>query len=242
MKRSAAGILIFLATLCLVAPAGAAQARSAVTVLKEKTIRAAVSSFILDRTKDSGMEIRIRKIGFTGDVTVPSGNVTYEFIASRQWEGWGRSLLGLVVRVDDQVVKNLSIPVEVEALAEMVVSLRPLERGDVIGAGDVALQKRDLATAPGKVCRELEQVVGKKVRVAVRGNAPVRGDYLEKVPLVKYGQLVTIIAENGSLRVTAAGKTKGAGAEGDTVIVQNLSSKKDVHARVVDSGTVAVDF
>ncbi|NMC74287.1 MAG: flagellar basal body P-ring formation protein FlgA [Geobacteraceae bacterium] len=228
--------------LCLVAPCGAAQGRSTGTVLKEKAIRDAVSSFLLDRTKDAGMEIRIKKIGATGDMTVPSGNVTYEFIVSRQWEGWGKSLLGLVVRVDGQIVKNLSIPVEVEALAGMVVSLRPLERGEVIGEGDVALQKRDIASAPGKVCRELDQVIGKKVRVAVRGNMPIRGDFLEKVPLVKYGQLVTIIAENGSLRVTAAGKAKGAGAEGDTVLVENLSSRKDIHARVVDSGTVAVDF
>jgi flagella basal body P-ring formation protein FlgA len=212
------------------------------TVLKEKNIRSAVSSFILDRTKDSGMEIRIKKIGFSGDLAVPSGDVTYEFIAPRLWEGWGKTLLGLVVRVDGQVVRNLSIAVEVEALAEMVVALRPLERGDVIGEGDVALQKRDLSTGSAKICRDPEQVIGKKVRIAIRGNTPVRSDYLEKVPLVKYGQLVTIIAESGSLRVTASGKAKGAGAEGDSVMVQNLTSKKDVQARVIDSGTVAVDF
>jgi flagella basal body P-ring formation protein FlgA len=230
---------MLLATLFMALPVSAEKGG---TVLKEKNIRSAVSSFILDRTKDSGMEIRIKKIGFSGDLAVPSGGVTYEFIAPRQWEGWGKTLLGLVVRVDDQVVRNLSIAVEVEALAEMVVALRPLERGDVIGEGDVALQKRDLSTGSAKICRDPEQVIGKKVRIAIRGNTPVRSDYLEKVPLVKYGQLVTIIAESGSLRVTASGKTKGAGAEGDSVLVQNLTSKKDVQARVIDSGTVAVDF
>lgn len=239
MKRCALCIVLLLAWM---AGAVSATAAGGATVVKEKTIRAAVSSFILDRTKDSGLEISIKKIGFTGDVTVPPGKVTYEFITSRQWEGWGRTLLGLVIRVDDQVVRNVSVPVEVEALAEMVVALRPLERGDVIGEGDVALRKRDLASAPGRICRDMDQVVGKKVRVAIRGNTPVRSDYLQKVPLVKYGQMVTIIAENGLLQVTAAGKTKGAGAEGDLVTVQNLASKKDVQARVVDSGTVAVDF
>jgi flagellar basal body P-ring formation protein FlgA len=239
MKRCIAGIVLLLATLFMALPASAAREG---TVLKEKTVRSAVSSYILDRTKDSSMEIKIKKIGFSGDLTVPPGNVTYEFVAPRQWEGWGKTLLGLVIRVDDQVVKNLSIAVEVEALSEMVVALRPLERGEVIGDGDVALRKRDAASGAAKICRDPEQVIGKKVRIAIRENAPVRSDYLEKVPLVKYGQLVTIIAENGSLRVTAAGKTKGAGAEGDSVMVQNLSSKKDVQARVIDSGTVAVDF
>jgi flagella basal body P-ring formation protein FlgA len=239
MKRCALCIVLFLTTLSIALPACAG---SGGTILREKRIRAEVSSFILERTKDSGLEIKIKKIGFAGELTVPPGNVTYEFIAPRQWEGWGRSLLGLIIRVDDQVVRNLSIPVEVEALTEMVVALRPLERGEVIGEGDVSLQKRNLASASGKISRDLEQVIGKKVRIAIRGNVPVRSDYLEKVPLVKYGQHVTIIAEDGSLRVTAAGRTKGAGAEGDTVMVQNLTSKKDVQARVIDSGTVAVDF
>jgi flagella basal body P-ring formation protein FlgA len=211
-------------------------------LLKEKRVREAVSDFIMEKTANSGMEIRIGRIGYSGDLAVPPGKVTFELVAPQQWAGWGKVLLGLVIRVDERVVRNMSVPVEVEALAEMVVALRPLERGEVINEGDVAVQKRDLAVAPAKVCRDMSEVVGKKVRIGIRGNGPIRGDYLEKVPLVKSGQLVTIVAENGSLRVTAAGKAKGSGAEGDLVAVQNLSSKRDVQARVLDSGTVAVDF
>ncbi len=239
MKRYSAAVIMFLVLLLLSLPAHAAGAGK---VLREKTIREAVRSFILERTKGAGMEIRIKKIGFSGDIAAPPGDVTYEFSASRQWQGWGRSILGMVIRVDGRVVKNMSIPVEVEALAEMVVALRPLERGETIGEGDVSLEKRDLASTTGRICRDTGEVIGKRARVLLRANMPVRADYLEKVPLVKYGQLVTIVADNGSIRVTAAGKTKGAGAEGDAVTVQNLASKKDVQARVIDSGTVAVDF
>jgi len=211
-------------------------------VLTEKKVREAITGFILDKTKNSAAEIRIKRIGFSGDLSVPAGNVTWEIVAPRQWEGWGKAQLGLIIRVDDRVVRNTSIPVEVEAMADMVVALRPLERGEVLGEADVALQKRDMGSAPGKVCLDTASVIGKKVRVGIRGNAPVRSDYLERVPLIKSGQLVTIIAENGDLRVTAAGKAKGSGAEGDLVIVQNLSSRKDVQARVREDGTVTVDF
>ncbi|MRR33916.1 flagellar basal body P-ring formation protein FlgA [bacterium] len=239
MYRFAAGFVLLITVGLLLAPGGAC---AGTVLLKEKRVLEAVSGFIMEKTANSGMEIRIGRIGYSGDLSVPSGKVTFELVAPRQWEGWGKVLLGLVIRVDERVVRNTSVPVEVEALTEMVVALRPLERGEVVTDGDVALQKRDLATAPAKICRDPAEVVGKKVRVGIRGNTPVRGDYLEKVPLVKYGQLVTIIAENGALRVTAAGKAKGAGAEGDLVAVQNLGSKKDVQARVLDSGTVAVDF
>lgn len=212
------------------------------TVLKEKMLRQAVQGFILEKTRDSGLEIKIKRITIGGDITVPAGTVDYEFIAPRQWQGWGKTLLGLVVRVDGQLVRNMSIPVEVEALTEMVVALHPLPRNAVVEAGDVSLQKRDLGNSFTKVCFSLSDVVGKRVRVPLRANTPIRSDYLERVPLVKYGQFVTIVVESGDLRVTATGIARDKGAEGDLVMVQNLSSKKVVQGRVVDEGTVAVNF
>jgi flagella basal body P-ring formation protein FlgA len=124
----------------------------------------------------------------------------------------------------------------------MAVTVRPLERGEIVGNPDVVMQKRDIASVPGKICRSLSDVVGKRVRIAMRGNLPVRSDYLERVPLIKSGQAVTIIAENDMMRITALGKAKNSGAEGDLIMVQNLSSLKDIPARVIDSNSVRVDF
>ncbi len=212
------------------------------TILKEKTLQEAVENFIMEKTRDSGLEIKIKRITIGGDIAVPAGKVDYEFIAPRRWQGWGKTLLGLVIRVDDQLVKNMSITVEVAALAEVVVALHPLPRNAVVEQSDVSLQKRDLATTSEKVCFSLSDVLGKRVRVPLRVNTPIRSDYLERVPLVKYGQFVTIVVETGDLRVTATGVARGKGAEGDLVMVQNMSSKKVVQGRVVDEGTVAVNF
>ncbi len=238
MKRQLVAImlLVFVGAVC--SPAKGAGG----AVLREKKIREAITSFIMERTNGTGLEIRIKRIGYNGDMNLPSGKISYDFIAPRQWEGWGRTNLGFIVRVDDSVVRNISVPVEVEALADMVVTLRPLVRGEVISEGDVTLQKRDLAGISGKVAFDPSTVVGKVVRINIRGNSPVRSDFLEKVPIIKYGQMVTLVAEDGSLRVTAAGRAKGSAAEGDLIMVQNLNSKKDVQGRVLDSGTVEVDF
>lgn len=238
--RAIVACLVLAALVGLPVPGDAAAGKT--VPLKEARVREAVTGFIMERTAGSGLDIRIVHIGYRGDVAVPAGRVSFDLVAPQQWEGWGRTVLGLVVRVDGRVVRNTSVPVEVEALTEMVVALRPLERGEVIGEGDVALQKRDLATAPPKICRVPAEVVGKRARIGLKANAPIRSDFLEKVPLVKYGQPVVIIAENGALRVTAAGRAKGVGAEGDIIAVENLGSRKDVRARVLDSGSVAVDF
>ncbi|MGA7827556.1 MAG: flagellar basal body P-ring formation chaperone FlgA [Geobacteraceae bacterium] len=239
MKKFSAGLLFLALVWCL---GVSATAFAAGMTLTAKKVRAATKDFILDRTRDSGMEIKITRIAFDENLVLPAGKVSYEFIAPRQWEGWGKNVLGLVIRVNDQLVRNISIPVEVEALTDMVVARYPLPRGTVVAANDVSLQKRDVAEVSGKVTFNLSDVLGKRVRIPIRANTPVRSDYLERVPLVKNGQVVTIVAENGALRVTATGMARGTGAEGDLIMVQNMNSKKTVQARVVDSGTVAVNF
>ncbi len=224
----------------LVSPAFAAPEKF-VTVSEAK-IREAVTGYVMKCTENLGMEVHVTRIDYKGNLKITPGDVSYEVIAPGQWEGWGRANLALIIRVDGRVEKNLSIPVEVEALTDMVVTDRPLERGEVIGPTDVVLQKRDISAGAGKICRNVSDVIGKRVRVAMRGNSPVRGDYLERVPLIKSGQIVTIIAENDTMRITAVGKARNSGAEGDLIMVQNMSSLKDIPARVIDGNSVKVDF
>ena len=141
-----------------------------------------------------------------------------------------------------RVEKNITINVEVEAMANIVVATRPLDFGMVVTSGDVTVQKRDLGTAPARACRQMAEVLGKRVKVAMRVNSPIRSDFLEKPLLVKSGQMVTIIAENGAFRITASGRARGNGAEGDLVMVQNLNAQKDIPAVVVGDSLVRVDF
>ena len=92
------------------------------------------------------------------------------------------------------------------------------------------------------VARKVDEVIGKKARTTLRANQPVRADQVEKVPLIKSGQMVTIIAENGVLKISVAGKAHSSGAEGDIIRVQNLTSLKEIPAKVIDASTVQVAF
>ena len=156
----------------------------------EAEVRRVIDAFLVQKGAPLNAQVSVKKIGYSGDLKLPAGRVSFEVVAPERWEGYGNASLALIVRVDDQVKKNLTVLVEVEALAEMVVAARTLER----------------------------------------------------VPIVKSGQIVTILVENEVVRITASGRAKGSGALGDLITVQNLSSQKDLAARVVDATTVRVDF
>jgi flagella basal body P-ring formation protein FlgA len=242
--RAFVTLLVLLALVLPVqaAPAVTAPVAAAGQLVTEEELRQVVREFLTKKTEHLGAQVSVKKIGLAGDLKLPAGRTGFEVVAPSRWEGFGSSSLALIVRVDDQVKKNLTVLVEVEALAEMVVATRTLERGEVIGTADVALDRRDLAHVQGRYSKSLDEVVGLRVKNAVRANSPMRGDNLERVPVVKSGQLITILAENDVVRITASGRAKGSGAVGDTIAVQNLASQKEIAARVVDATTVKVDF
>jgi flagella basal body P-ring formation protein FlgA len=210
--------------------------------LNEEVVRRVLTEYLKEKTRLPGVEANLKRMSFNGKIALPPGKLSYEILSPQEWEGWGKGSLALIVRVDGRVVQNIPVNVEVEALADVVVTVRGMERGMVVENGDVALQKRDLATLSGKTCRDIREALGKRVRVGMRGNSPVRSDYLEKLPLVKNGDTVSVIAENDMFRITTIGIVRGNGAEGDTVLVRRESARKEIPALVVDANTVRVEF
>ncbi len=61
-------------------------------------------------------------------------------------------------------------------------------------------------------------------------------------PLVRKGEMVEVAATEGTLLITLKGLAMENGAQGDTVTVRNLDSKRDIHARVVAENRVQVRF
>ena len=237
MKLLLTHVFVLLMTLVLCCPR---QALSAVD--REQEIREAIARFVTTRTTDMGWDVRIRRITISEVLKLPEGIIDYEVVAPQQWEGWGNVSIAVLARQKDKVVRNIPVRIEVEALADMVVTLRQIEYGDSIMASDLVLQKREITPNSSRIARKIGEIAGKKARTTMKANQAVRVDQVEKVSLVKSGQMVTIVAENGLMKISVAGKARSSGAEGDIVMVQNQNSLKEIPAKVISATTVQVAF
>jgi len=65
---------------------------------------------------------------------------------------------------------------------------------------------------------------------------------ISRRPLVRKGEMVEVAATEGTLLITLKGLAMENGAQGDTVTVRNLDSKRDIHAQVVAENRVQVRF
>jgi len=234
-------MLVFLGIALVAAPERCLSAQPD-TQARDAEIRQAVAAFVQQRTAGLGWDVHIDKFYISGNPTLPEGPLAFEVMAPQQWEGWGNISLAVLVRKGDRVVRNIPVRVEVEALADMVVTLRQLDSGTTITEADVAVQKRDIAAVRGRFACKVNDIVGKRTKTTVKANTALRTDQVEKVPLIKSGQMVTIVAENESMKITVTGRARSSGAEGDIIMVQNLNSLKEIPARVVDANTVQISF
>ncbi len=101
---------------------------------------------------------------------------------------------------------------------------------------------KNITLLPGDVATDLQEVLAKRMTLSVNSQEVLRKSMVEVPPLVKKGDRVTLLVENPSFRITSAGEVKEDGRRGDRVRVLNISSKKEVHGRVLDNHTVQVDF
>jgi flagella basal body P-ring formation protein FlgA len=128
----------------------------------------------------------------------------------------------------------------VTELVEAAVLTRALNRGETVQPSDFTVERRAKETLPGDVQPDASALVGRVARRALSAGAVVRAGDLGKAEMVARGDIVTVFYEIPGLTLTLRARATEAGAQGDTIGVLNLQSKKTLQATVVAPGKVAV--
>ena len=123
------------------------------------------------------------------------------------------------------------------AWAGVVEATRPLPRGTVIEAWDVALAARDARRGEAVA---LDEVVGMEVRATIRAGQGVRLSSLRAPVVVRRNQVVELVYRAGTLSIRAEGRALGAGGEGERVRVMNLDSRRTIRGHILAPGVVEV--
>jgi len=185
---------------------------------------------------------RVKKIRVNRSVVLPKGRVTYKVVLPRHMDFFGLIPLSVVFNVNGLFQKKVSVTVDIEVLTEVVVTKRPIGRYKMITEDDISLQQRDMSNLSFNIITNYEDVLGKRAKRAIDAKTVLRADLIESPPLVRRGDIVSIIAESNALRITALGEVKEKGRMGERIRVVNLDSKKGIYARVLNSNTVMVNF
>jgi flagella basal body P-ring formation protein FlgA len=126
------------------------------------------------------------------------------------------------------------------ATAEVLTLARGVERGDVIRATDLVVERRPRAEIGRDLIVGTDQALGLAARNSLRAGQTLRPADLMKPELVQHNEAVTLSYQMPGIRLTVRGKAVDGGAEGDTIGVLNEQSKRVVQGVVVGPGQVVV--
>lgn len=123
---------------------------------------------------------------------------------------------------------------------EIAVATRPLARGEVLRASDLAIERRPKTDLNADSVYEAAAAVGLSVRQPLRAGAPLRRADLAKPDLVLRNEPVMLIFDAPGISLTLRGTAQESGTEGDVINVLNPQSKRSVQGIVTGPGRVTV--
>lgn len=145
------------------------------------------------------------------------------------------------VRCTDTPGWRLTVPARVRRDADVVVLTAPVAAGAAIDAGQLMVQRRDVAGGSGVGMADPAQVAGRVARRSMpAGEVVTAGDLADGAGALKRGDPVVIVSRAGGIEVRAGGRALGAAVSGAVVAVENLGSRRIVRGRLVGEGVVEV--
>ncbi len=154
--------------------------------------------------------------------------------------GTGHLTVGIRCRGDKPWTVYLSA--HIQRFARVLVAVRPIDRGMVVRAADVDMQRQDVSTLHHGYLTEPGDAVGLVAARRIRANRPLAANFLRKPKLVLRGQRVVILAGTTGFQVRMEGEALAAGALGETISVKNLRSKRRVQGVVEGRRRVRVSL
>jgi flagella basal body P-ring formation protein FlgA len=227
--------------LFLVLILGPAAPGSAATITGE-ALQAAVQTYVEKHSPWPKGGIRVEFVDTVPDVTVPSEKVTLRVRGRANEDFIGQTSFAVALREGTKLVREEHVKVRIWVSMDVVVSTKSLSSGAVLGERDVKLVQKWYDAVPQNRLSDLREAVGKKLTASVNPHMEITKNILKECPLVKRGEPVRIILDNGTLCITATGVSQEDGGLGDVIRVQNTASRRVIHARVKGNALVAVDF
>lgn len=206
--------------------------------LLTKTIRGYLETEWGRRVKD----VQVTVLDPSEPIKVPSGDMELHVVPVSNDERPGRRMFQMAVNVNGKSWNTVEVLADVAAMIDALAPNRPLKSDEIIDGQDLKTVRMRTHQFSHPFITDREEVIGKSAARPLPADVPFRAGFLKAPVLIKKGDRVMIEAKRGGLSIQAYGVTKSSGRIGQTVMVSNLDSGRELQARIVGPGLVQVEF
>jgi flagellar basal body P-ring formation protein FlgA len=192
---------------------------------------------------------RVRRLGGTPVIQfspavarlLPLSQPTYGFeIADRTDRLLGMVTMEVTIREGKAVKQVIPVIAQVALRKSVVVSARSINRGETIGLGDLLLADQTVEQVADIGAGEPAPFLGQRAKRFIEHGERLSARDIEPLPLVNRNDLVTVLVNRGGVQIKGVAKAMTAGSYGETIMVQNESSRQKYSAVVTGPRTAEV--
>lgn len=182
----------------------------------------AARTFVVEATRQYGAAVSI-------EVAAPAGGASFgpcfrhEIFVPPGARLWGKSRVG--VRCNAPASWTAYLPVTVRVSGHYLASSRKINRGQLLTESDLELRQGDLTQLPDSTLTELGAAVGRRAKVSLAGQQPLRREHLLQSPVIRQGDKVRVIARGEGFVAVSEGVALNQAGEGEPVKVRTGAGK-----------------
>lgn len=175
-------------------------------------------------------------------MALPTGGFDYRITQKPKDCRPGKKTVSAAILQDGKEQGQVKMTGDLRLFGTVVETTKRLNRNDIIASDDVAAKRQDISMLDAGLIQDPKQAVGQKLKLSLPPGAILYAQSVDAPPLVNRGERVTIMAKSQTIQITAPGEAKNSGALGEIVRVKNLTSRREIQARVTGAGVVEAQF
>ncbi len=152
----------------------------------------------------------------------------------------GQVNLKLVVELDGIDETLAVIPVLITRKVTTVRLARSIKKGAVITRGDIKLESQEVSTMGDQLFFRASDVIGMIAKRDLANGETITRPDIKQTPVVRKDDLLTVRVRSGLLTVRTICMAMQEGSPGEKILVQNLETKRQFAAIVIDEKTAEV--
>ena len=208
--------------------------------IKQQEIREQVNLFLADffEGKEYELEwIKIRELGL-----YPEGEVNLSIASKSNVNQQGKLSVFMDILIDGNREDSIRVSGKVALYENILCVVRNLAKGEAILEKDVYFVREKLFGLQRDVVRNIQEIQGKILKTSIQKDNYVKSSWLEEIPLIQKGDLVTLVARRNNLLIVTSGISKEDGYSDKLIRVENIGSGKIVRGMVREKTTVEVIY
>lgn len=141
-----------------------------------------------------------------------------------------------------KVKKKYPVSVQVNTFQKVAIAVQDISRNQKLDPEQFTLMKRETTRMRQEPVTDLACLKGKRAARSIFRGDVLTVDKLHPIPVVEQGDVVKITAGDDAFSISTLGRARKSGGIGEVIPVINLSSHRQINARIIDETTVVVEF